>query len=95
MSRTTNLNNKPPLGTLIGRRLKEIGKQQKWLAQEARLSKTYLCAVINGRAIPTLATLKQIAKPLGLDLLIWSRPYWERNLRDFDLVNENFPVCIA
>ena len=67
MSRTTNLNNKPPLGTLIGKRLKEIGKQQKWLAQEARLSKTYLCAVINGRAIPTLAALKHIAKPLGLD----------------------------
>ena len=67
MSRTTNLNNKPPLGTLIGKRLKEIGKQQKWFAQEARLSKTYLCAVINGRAIPTLAALKQIAKPLGLD----------------------------
>lgn len=67
MSRTTNLNNKPPLGTLIGKRLKEIGKQQKWLAQKARLSKTYLCAVINGRAIPTLAALKQIAKPLGLD----------------------------
>ena len=67
MSRTTNLNNKPPLGTLIGKRLKEIGKQQKWLAQEARLSKTYLCAVINGRAIPTLAALIQIAKPLGLD----------------------------
>ena len=67
MSRTTNLNNKPPLGTLIGKRLKEIGKQQKWLAQEARLSKTYLCAVIDGRAIPTLAALKQIAKPLGLD----------------------------
>ena len=66
MSRTTNLNNKPPLGTLIGRRLKEIGKQQKWLAQEARLSKTYLCAVINGRAIPTFDTLKQIANPLGL-----------------------------
>ena len=67
MSRTTILNNKPPLGTLIGKRLKEIGKQQKWLAQEARISKTYLCSVMNGRAIPTLAALKQIAKPLGLD----------------------------
>lgn len=67
MSRTTNLNNKPPLGTMIGKRLKEIGKQQKWLAQEARISKTYLCAIMNGRAIPTLAALKQIAKPLGLD----------------------------
>lgn len=67
MSRTTNLNNKPPLGTMIGKRLKEMGKQQKWLAQEARISKTYLCAIMNGRAIPTLAALKQIAKPLGLD----------------------------
>ena len=52
MSRTTNLTNKPPLGTMIGKRLKEINQQQKWLAQEARISKTYL---------------KQIAKPLGLD----------------------------
>lgn len=67
MSRTTNLNNKPPLGTIVGKRLKEMGRQQKWLAQEARISKTYLCAIINGRAIPTLAALKQIAKPLGLD----------------------------
>ena len=67
MSRTTNLTNKPPLGTMIGKRLKEINQQQKWFAQEARISKTYLCAIMNGRAIPTLAALKQIAKPLGLD----------------------------
>lgn len=67
MPRTTNLTNKPPLGTLIGKRLKEMNKQQKWLAQEARLSKTYLCSIMNGRAIPTLAALKQIAKPLGID----------------------------
>ncbi len=67
MSRTTNLSNKPPLGTMIGKRLKEMDKQQKWLAQEAWISKTYLCAIMNGRAIPTLAALKQIAKPLGLD----------------------------
>ncbi len=67
MSRTTNLHNKPPLGTMIGKRLKEMNKQQKWLAHEARISKTYLCAIMNGRAIPTLAALKQIAKPLGLD----------------------------
>lgn len=67
MSRTTNLTNKPPLGTMIGKRLKEMGKQQKWLAQEARISKNYLCCIINGRAIPTLAVLKRITKPLGLD----------------------------
>ncbi len=67
MSRTTNLNNKPPLGKVIGRKLKEMGKQQKWLAQECGLSTIYLCAIINGRTIPTLAALKQIAKPLGMD----------------------------
>lgn len=67
MSRTTNLHNKPPLGTMISKRLKEMDRQQKWLAQEAQISKTYLCAIMNGRAIPTLAALKQIAKPLGLD----------------------------
>ena len=67
MSRTTNLYNKPPLGTMIAKRLKEMNRQQNWLAQEARISKTYLCAIMNGRAIPTLAALKQIAKPLGLD----------------------------
>lgn len=67
MSRTTDLTNKPPLGTMIGKRLKEINQQKKWLAQEARISKTYLCAIMNGRAILTLAALKQIAKPLGLD----------------------------
>lgn len=67
MSRTTNLYNKPPLGTMLAKRLKEMNRQQKWLAQEARISKTYLCAIMNGRAIPTLVALKQIAKPLGLD----------------------------
>ena len=67
MSRTTNLTNKPPFGTMKVKRIKEINQQQKWLAQEARISKTYLCAIMNGRAIPTLAALKQIAKPLGLD----------------------------
>ena len=52
---------------MIAKRLKEMNRQQKWLAQEARISKTYLCAIMNGRAIPTLAALKQISKPLGLD----------------------------
>lgn len=69
MPRTTNLSNKPPLGTLIGKRLKEMDKQQKWLAQEARISKVYLCSVMNGRSMPTLPLLKQIAKPLNMDPL--------------------------
>lgn len=68
MPRTTNLNNKPLIGMVIGTHLKEMGKTQKWLAKEARLSKNYICDIINGRAIPTLAALKYIAKPLGMDV---------------------------
>ena len=67
MPRTTNLNNKPLIGKVIGTRLKEMDKTQKWLAQEARLSKNYIYDIINGRAIPSLAALKKISKPLGID----------------------------
>ena len=67
MPRTTNLTNKPPLGTLIGKRLKEMDKQQKWLAQEAQMSKVYLCSIMNGHVTPTLAMLRRIAEPLGMD----------------------------
>ena len=37
------------------------------LSNKPPLGKTYLCAIMYGRAIPSLAALKQIAKPLGLD----------------------------
>lgn len=67
MPRTTNLNNKPPLGALIGKRLKEMGKQQKQLAKEVGTSQIYLWQIINGRATPTLAMLQRIAEPLDLD----------------------------
>ena len=94
MSRTTNLNNKPPLGTLIGKRLKEIGKQQKWLAQRGYQK---LIFVPSSTVVLSRHWLlsNRLQSRLALTLLIWSRPYWARNLRDFDLVNVNFPVCIA
>jgi len=44
-----------------------MNKEQKWLAQESGLSARYICAIMNGHAIPTLAVLKQIAKPLKMD----------------------------
>jgi len=67
MPRPMNLNNMPPIGKKIGGRLKEMGKQQKQFAQEAGLSQAYVWAVMNGRQIPTLASLKQMAKPLKMD----------------------------
>lgn len=67
MPRTTNLNNKPPLGTMIAKRLKKMGKQQIWLAQELGVSKEFIWKIINGRYIPSLAMLQRIAEPLNLD----------------------------
>lgn len=68
MPRTTCLSNKPPLGTLIAARLKEIGKNQKWLSENAHVTRVYLCAILAGRANPTLKMLKKIAKSLDIDV---------------------------
>lgn len=68
MSRTTSISNKPPLGTLIAIRLKEMGKNQKWLSENAHVTRVYLCAILAGRANPTFQMLKKIAKSLGIDV---------------------------
>ena len=95
MSRTTNLNNKPPLGTLIGKRLKEIGNNRNGSHRKRGYQK--LIFVPSSTVVLSRHWLlsNRLQSRLALTLLIWSRPYWARNLRDFDLVNENFPVCIA
>ena len=69
MPRTTSLNNKAPIGMLIGRRLKKLGKTQKWLALEAGLSKNHICNIINGKTVPSLLVLKKIARVTELDEL--------------------------
>lgn len=68
MSRTTNVNNKPPLGALIATRLIEKGKNQKWLAESANVNQIYLCAILAGRANPTIKLLKRIAISLDIDV---------------------------
>lgn len=59
---------KPPLGTLITVHLRKIGKTQKWLAEDINVSSIYLCAVMAGRANPTLKLLRRIAKSLDIDM---------------------------
>ena len=68
MSRTTSISNKPPLGTLIAVRLKEIGRNQKWLSEDAQIGQVYLCAVLAGRANPTIKLLRRIAHSLDIDV---------------------------
>lgn len=68
MSRTISMSNKPPLGVLITLRLQELGKNQKWLAKDADINAIYLCAVMAGRANPTINYLRKIANSLGMDV---------------------------
>ncbi len=68
MSRTTRAVNKPPLGALIATRLNEMGKNQKWLSENAQVNQVYLCAVLAGRANPTIKLLRRIARSLDIDV---------------------------
>lgn len=68
MSRTTSITNKPPLGTLIAVRLKDMGRNQKWLSEDAQVNQVYLCAVLAGRANPTIKLLRRISKSLDIDV---------------------------
>lgn len=68
MSRITKINNKSHLGSLIVMRLKELGVNQKWLAESACISQVYLCNILAGRANPTLKTLRRLSKSLDMDV---------------------------
>jgi transcriptional regulator with XRE-family HTH domain len=51
-------------------RLKQIrkgkGLSQRTLADKAKMSYTYLCNLEQGKADPSLSTLKRLAKALGV-----------------------------
>lgn len=68
MSRSTIIVNRPPLGTIIAMRLKELNKTQRWLADNAKISQVYLCNILSGRATPTLKSLRKLAQSLDMDV---------------------------
>ena len=70
MPRKLSMVGKPPLGTLIAVRLKEMDKTAAWLAKEADVNHIRLCAVMAGRANPTIKYLRKIAKSLGIDVKV-------------------------
>jgi len=53
---------------MIAVRLKEMDKNQKWLSEDAKVNQIYLCAVLAGRANPTIKFLKKLAKSLDMDV---------------------------
>ncbi|MEK3717972.1 helix-turn-helix transcriptional regulator [Paenibacillus sp. FSL R7-0333] len=50
---------------LLKKRLREIRKNQQWLAEELNMPKTQVSDYVNNRKVMSLATAKTIAMKLG------------------------------
>jgi len=68
MPKKTIISNKPPLGKLIATRLRDIDKNQKWLAEDTGLSIMCIHKVISGDVTPSTKTLSKIASSIDVDI---------------------------
>ena len=68
MPRPTNMDAKSPFGLLVCNRLKEMGKNQKYLAQETGLTQFYVYQLLNGVYNPSVKTLFSISKVIGIGI---------------------------
>lgn len=58
--------NSSKLGEIIKKQRKEVGITQVQLANKADISTSYLCDIEKGRSVPSIVTLKKIAKALEI-----------------------------
>lgn len=68
MPRPTNMKTKTRFGVLICNRLNEMGKNQKYLAQESNLSPFYVSEILNGRHNPSVRAVYNISKVTGISI---------------------------
>lgn len=68
MPRPTNMSIKSHFGVLVCNRLKEMGKNQKYLAQETGLTQVYVYQLLNGVYKPSVKTLFSISKVTGIGI---------------------------
>ena len=62
-----NCSNYCNLGKLISKKLIDMGKNQKWLAETIGINKVSLSKIIIGDQIPSVHTLSTISKSIGID----------------------------
>lgn len=62
MPRPTNMSTKSRFGVLVCNRLKEMGKNQKYLAQESGLSPFYVSEILNGKHNPSVRAVYNISR---------------------------------
>lgn len=68
MPRPTNMSTKSRFGVIVCNRLKEMGKNQKYLAQETGLTQFYVYQLLNGVYNPSVKVLCNISKVTGIGI---------------------------
>lgn len=68
MPRPTNMDTKTRFGVVICNRLIEMGKTQKYLAQESGLSPFYVSEILNGKHNPSVRAVCNISKVTGIGI---------------------------
>ena len=68
MPRPTNMTTKSRFGMLVCKRLTQMGKNQKDLAQESGLSPFYVSEILNGKHNPSVRAVYNISKAIGISI---------------------------
>lgn len=68
MPRPTNMTTKSRFGMLVCKRLTQMGKNQKYLAEKTGFSRFYICEILNGRHNPSVKAIYNISKTTGISI---------------------------
>lgn len=59
---------KSRFGMLVCKRLTQMGKNQKYLAEKTGFSRFYICEILNGRHNPSVRAVYNISKAIGISI---------------------------
>ena len=59
---------KSRFGMLVCKRLTQMGKNQKYLAEKTGFSRFYICEILNGKHNPSVRAVYNISKAIGISI---------------------------
>ena len=68
MPRPTNMTTKSRFGMLVCKRLTQMGKNQKYLAEKTGFSQLYISEILNGKHNPSIKAIYNISKVTGISI---------------------------
>lgn len=68
MSRPSNMKTKTRFGVVICKRLTQMGKNQKYLAEKTGFSQLYISEILNGKHNPSIKAIYNISKTTGIGI---------------------------